>query len=625
MPLKACPAMPPSAILTTVAPVTNISCYAFVRLDDLPSLRDSLLALCRRESLKGTILLGREGINLFVAGSQNGITSLLANLRSVPGLETVSPKVSHSDHQPFTRMIVRIKKEIIAFGVEGIAPASHTSPKLPAQTLKQWLDEGRRVTLLDTRNDYEVRLGTFEGATDLGIRHFRQFPDAISKLPAELKTTPIVMFCTGGIRCEKAGPLMEREGFHQVFQLDGGILKYFEECGGAHYRGECFVFDQRVGVDPALRETDSALCFVCQAPLTAAEQADPRYSPGQSCPYCHRSPEEKMRDAISLHEAAIRKFTTPLPGSIPYENSRPVLVPPDCEGFTLLDFLCKVFPHQPREKWSDLCESGRFVSPAGATAPASQIVRSGERYHLRTPDLTEPPVNPDVRILHLDEAVIVLAKPAPLPMHPAGRFNKNTLQSFLAHAFAPQRPRPAHRLDANTSGVVVWTRTRHFARLLQPQFEAGTVKKTYVARVHGHPHLDEFSCDTPISNAPGPVGTRRPDPTEGRPARTDFRTLLRLPDGTSLVEATPLTGRTNQIRIHLMECGLPVCGDPSYNSASAPSLTMTLHPADPPLCLHAWNISFTHPLTGECSSFEAPTPPWASQHQQAEIVRPPGG
>jgi predicted sulfurtransferase len=187
-------------------------------------------------------------------------------------------------------MLVRLKKEIIAFGVEGIDPARRTSPKLSARELKQWLDEGRPVTLLDTRNDYEVRLGTFRHALPIGVDHFRDFPAAVRRLPDTLKEQPIVMFCTGGIRCEKAGPFMEREGFRQIYQLDGGILKYFEECGGAHYDGECFVFDQRVGVDPALHETDSVVCFGCQSPLTEAEQEDPRYVPGRTCPYCFQTP-----------------------------------------------------------------------------------------------------------------------------------------------------------------------------------------------------------------------------------------------------------------------------------------------------------------------------------------------
>ncbi|HEX2855239.1 MAG TPA: rhodanese-like domain-containing protein [Opitutaceae bacterium] len=266
----------------------NLSAYKFTpfEADTLPALRERLRTLCHTTHLRGTILLSTEGINLFVAGTRASVAVFLEDLRTIPGLEKLAPKESESDEQPFNRMLVKIKKEIIAFGIEGIDPARHPAPKLDAATLKQWLDEGRPVTLLDTRNDYEVRMGTFRGAQAAGIAHFRDFPEAVQRLPAELKQQPVVMFCTGGIRCEKAGPFMEREGFKHVFQLDGGILKYFETCGGAHYDGECFVFDRRVGVDPALRETGSVLCFNCQIPLKPEEQNHPHYVPDKSCPHC---------------------------------------------------------------------------------------------------------------------------------------------------------------------------------------------------------------------------------------------------------------------------------------------------------------------------------------------------
>ncbi len=269
----------------------NISTYKFTPFDveALPALRDRLKSTCDAAGLRGTILLSTEGINLFVAGLADNVHALLAELHTVPGLADLAPKESFSSEQPFNRMLVKIKKEIIAFGVDGIDPARRPSPKLAPRMLKQWLDEGRPVTLLDTRNDYEVRLGTFKGAIDPHIDHFREFPDAVSKLPDDLKSQPVVMFCTGGIRCEKAGPFMVREGYENVFQLDGGILKYFEECGGAHYDGECFVFDRRVGVNPDLTESGSVLCWKCQMPLTVAEQKDARYIYEKSCPYCFKA------------------------------------------------------------------------------------------------------------------------------------------------------------------------------------------------------------------------------------------------------------------------------------------------------------------------------------------------
>ncbi len=266
--------------------VLNAAAYKFAELTELPELRERLKGECHSLGLKGSILISPEGINLFIAGEPSAVEKLLLLLRSIPGLEALEEKRSESEEQPFNRMLVKIKQEIIAFGVEGINPARHTSPRLPAKDLKRWLDEGRDFLLLDTRNTYEVKLGTFEGAQTLPIRHFRKFPEAVRQLPEELKKMPVVSFCTGGIRCEKAAPFLEKEGFQEVYQLEGGILKYFEECGGAHWDGECFVFDKRVGVDPALQETGSQLCFACQEPLTSGELKDPRYVYEVSCPYC---------------------------------------------------------------------------------------------------------------------------------------------------------------------------------------------------------------------------------------------------------------------------------------------------------------------------------------------------
>ena len=192
----------------------------------------------------------------------------------MPGLGNFRPQNQRQRRtavQSHARAASRKRSSPSAFQASNLA--SEQRRKSRRSELKRWLDEGRPLTLLDTRNDYEVKLGTFKNAVTLGIDHFRSFPTAIRQLPAELKQQPIVMFCTGGIRCEKAGPYMEREGFEQVFQLDGGILKYFEDCGGEHYSGECFVFDKRVGVDSGLAESENTQCFNCLEPLSAADQA----------------------------------------------------------------------------------------------------------------------------------------------------------------------------------------------------------------------------------------------------------------------------------------------------------------------------------------------------------------
>jgi len=594
-----------------VLTVTNISTYRFAALTNLKDLREDLITACKQWELKGTILLSPEGINLFVAGAAESIELLLGKLRLIPGLEGLEPKVSISETQPFNRMLVRLKKEIIAFGVEAVRPGNYTSPKLPAKELKRWLDEGRPITLLDTRNDYEVKLGTFKGAVIPGISKFREFPNAVRELPQELKDQPVVMFCTGGIRCEKAGPFMELEGFKQIYQLDGGILKYFEECGGDHYEGECFVFDQRVGVDPGLRESDYAVCFACQTPLDVVDQEDPRFVHGVSCPSCFVSEPERMAERIAARHAALVRVSTPLPGSVPAENRRPVNIPAAHDGWHLLDALVAIFPQISRGEWEARCEAGRFVNYGGVVRAKDHIVRGGERVVQIFPPDVEPPVSADIRILHEDEAILLVHKPAPLPMHASGRFHRNTLQALLNEVYAPKYPRPVHRLDANTTGLVLFARTRHFSRVLQQQFIEGTVDKRYLVRSLGHPAEDVFFSEAPISAEPEALGTRGIDEENGLFSRTDFRVMERCADGTSLLEVKLGTGRTNQIRVHLWQLGHPVVGDQAYLPGRQIGSTQTLTPGDPPLQLHAWKLSFVNPASGERMDFETARPDWA--------------
>lgn len=589
----------------------NISCYCFAELSDLKSLKTQLVDACKGRQLKGTILLSTEGINLFIAGSRQSVDEVVSMIRAVPGLEKLAPKYSESDHQPFNRMLVRIKKEIISFGVEGVNPAKRTSPKLSARELKQWLDEGKPVTLLDTRNDYEIKLGTFEGAIPAGIRNFRQFPEAVRKLPPEMKDQPIVMFCTGGIRCEKAGPFMEMEGFQHIYQLDGGILKYFEEVGGDHYQGECFVFDQRVGVDPALQESDSKQCFACLAPLTPEDQEDFRYQPPQSCPYCYKEPHELLAERLSQRHQKLAQVTKVLPGSIPYENRRPMQVPERFDGATLLDFISGILKHLSREGWAEICKRGLIQNTEGQPVSPDQVVRFRERYYHVQPHLVEPEVDSRIRFVYEDDALVVISKPAPLPVHPCGRFNRNTLEYILDLVYPMQKLRAAHRIDANTTGLLVLTRVRRYASVLQPQFGRGEVEKKYLVKVIGTPSEDFFTVDLPISVEPGETGSRKADLDHGLPAKTEFRVLERFSDQTTLLEATPLTGRTNQIRVHLWEVGFPVCGDTVYLPGKKIGLVQTRGLIDPLLCLHSWKITLNHPQTRERVSFEDERPNWA--------------
>lgn len=589
----------------------NAAAYKFVHLPNLPALRQRLMQRTRELGLRGTILLSPEGINLFVAGSPSVVQDFLNDLRSLPGLADLEAKLSPSDHQPFTRMLVRLKKEIIALGQPEIQPETYTSRKISAPALKQALDQGEPLLLLDVRNDYEVELGTFEEAVPIGLDHFRDFPEVAANLPADWKRKKIVMFCTGGIRCEKAGPVMERLGFQDVLQLEGGILKYFEEVGGDHYRGDCFVFDKRVAVDPALNETSAGLCYACQSVLSEADQRSPLYIPAKQCPHCYRTIVQRLAETIRVREQTLEKLTNPLPGKGPYENRRPLNVPERYDRLTLVDMLSRWHDHLPPSYWAGECKAGHLLCD-GVPFSAETIVRAGMRLEHRLPEMCEPDVAGDVKWVYEDDAIVVLNKPAPLPVHPCGRFNRNSLTAWLNQMYGQQKLRPAHRLDANTTGLIVFSRSKEVAAKLQPQFEAGTVLKSYLALVTGEVHQHEFVCTVPIGALPQASGGRAVDPEEGLPARTEFR-RLRVGEH-SLLECRPLSGRTNQIRIHLAYLGHPIVGDPLYAEKTgmvSPEPVATHLPQATPMCLHAWKLTFAHPVNGELVNFEAPGPNWA--------------
>ena len=266
--------------------IVNIAGYRFVDLPDRDELRTPMTEACKASGLRGTILLAHEGINFFLAGAQQGVDEFLGFLDSDVRFLDIPLKTSHTEYQPFNRMNVRLKKEIISMGMNEVQPAVFTGDSIAPKEFKKWLDDGAPVTVLDTRNDYEIRLGTFENAMNLDITSFRAFPAAVEAMPDDLKDTPVVMFCTGGIRCEKASVVMLEAGFKDVRQLEGGILGYFEEVGGAHWDGDCFVFDHRVALTPELKESEAIQCFACRQPLTVEEQQSPSYVVEVSCPYC---------------------------------------------------------------------------------------------------------------------------------------------------------------------------------------------------------------------------------------------------------------------------------------------------------------------------------------------------
>jgi len=274
-------------------PYINIAAYKFVTFNDTVEKRPQFRALCEELGLKGTILLSPEGINLFLAGLREQIDAFLTRLRADQRFADLEVKESFSDRQPFTRMLVKLKREIITMKYPLIKPEEGRAPAVEAQTLKRWLDQGyddngKPVVMLDTRNAFEVDVGTFNDTIDYRITKFSEFPDVIAQQKEALAGKTIVTFCTGGIRCEKAAIHMQNVGFDSVYQLEGGILKYFEEVGGAHYTGDCFVFDYRTALNPNLEATKTAQCFACRAVVTPREQLSEYYIPGKSCPHCKK-------------------------------------------------------------------------------------------------------------------------------------------------------------------------------------------------------------------------------------------------------------------------------------------------------------------------------------------------
>ncbi|MGB3274876.1 MAG: sulfurtransferase [Castellaniella sp.] len=241
-----------------MSPITNIAAYLFVSLDDLPDLRERILARILALDLKGTVLLAPEGINLFLAGGRGGIEAFLDWLRADARFASLQAKYSYSETVPFKRVRVKLKREIIRMNHPAIRPEAGRAPAVDASRLARWLaqgrdDEGREVVMLDTRNGFEVDAGTFTQAIDWRLTKFSEFPAAVQAHRAELAGKTVVSFCTGGIRCEKAAIFMAEEGIDHVYQLEGGILKYFEETGGPGFEGRCFVFDERetLGADLA--------------------------------------------------------------------------------------------------------------------------------------------------------------------------------------------------------------------------------------------------------------------------------------------------------------------------------------------------------------------------------------
>ena len=284
------------AYMSAMSKFVVAALYHFTKFADHKSLRAPLQAVCDAHGVKGSLLLAHEGINGTIAGTRAGIDVLLKAVRALPGCAELEHKESFASDMPFLRMKVKLKKEIVTLGVPSVDPTAHVGHYVDPQDWNDLITQDD-VVVIDTRNDYEVEIGTFEGAVDPETKSFREFPDWWAKNKDRFHNKRVAMFCTGGIRCEKSTNYLLGEGIEDVYHLKGGILKYLEEvpAENSKWNGECFVFDSRVSVGHGLKEGDYELCYACRMPLAPEDFDRPEYEKGVSCHRCIDQTDEDRK------------------------------------------------------------------------------------------------------------------------------------------------------------------------------------------------------------------------------------------------------------------------------------------------------------------------------------------
>jgi UPF0176 protein len=285
------------------SPYLVAALYHFVAFPRFRELREPLQTLCEANDVKGTLLIAHEGINGTIAGPDHGVEAVLAFLRAQPEFKGLEHKESRAAKAPFLRMKVRLKKEIVTMGIEDIDPTRVVGTYVAPRDWNALISDPDTI-VIDTRNDYETEIGLFKGAVDPNIKTFREFPDWVRNHGGLHDKPKIAMYCTGGIRCEKATAYMKEQGFDEVYHLKGGILKYLEEVPAEEslWEGACFVFDERVSVVQDLKQGEHKLCRACRHPLTPEDMASPRYEAGVSCPHCYEVRTEEDRDRFRSRE-----------------------------------------------------------------------------------------------------------------------------------------------------------------------------------------------------------------------------------------------------------------------------------------------------------------------------------
>jgi UPF0176 protein len=292
-------------------PITVAALYRFASFDDIAAIQSPLTALCTLHGIKGTILIASEGINGTIAGSAGGIAQVISHIRALPGCAELDVKYSGAKEMPFYRMKVRLKKEIVTMGVDGIDPKREVGTYVQPEDWNALISDPDTI-LIDTRNDYEVAIGTFDGAIDPKTKAFRDFPawfrEHRDALTSECKAPKFAMFCTGGIRCEKSTAFLKAEGIEDVYHLEGGILRYLETVPEeeSKWHGECFVFDDRVSVKHGLELGSMELCHACRRPITQEDKNSSLFVEGVSCDACHDERTEEDRERFAQRQLQIK-------------------------------------------------------------------------------------------------------------------------------------------------------------------------------------------------------------------------------------------------------------------------------------------------------------------------------
>ena len=288
--------------------ITVATLYKFVEINDLLSLRSEIQALCKENNAKGTILLAKEGINGTISAKNKEIRSILKKLKSDKRFKKLEVKFSETNKMPFNRMKVRIKREIVTIGDDSINPNIISGDYVKPENWNELISDPE-VIVIDTRNTYETKIGKFKNAIDPKTNSFREFPDWVKNFKKAIKNkdTKIAMYCTGGIRCEKSTSLMKKEGFNNVFHLEGGILKYLEKMSDDEtlWDGECFVFDDRVALDDQLEVGSYQMCYACRMPLKKTDLKDDKYKKGVSCHYCYNKTSEQRKERFLSRQKQI--------------------------------------------------------------------------------------------------------------------------------------------------------------------------------------------------------------------------------------------------------------------------------------------------------------------------------